>query len=52
MLSFRSPPVKAEEPVAYPRVDWFDHEHPEDELDEYYGDEVHHTEEHKEQKEG
>ncbi|XP_078345208.1 uncharacterized protein C7orf57 homolog isoform X2 [Oculina patagonica] len=53
LLSFRTPPQKAEEPVAYPRVDWFDHEHPaEDELDEYYDDEAQHMEEHKEHKEG
>ena len=34
MLTFRSPQVKAEEPVPYPRVEWFDHEHPEEEVDE------------------
>lgn len=33
LLAFRSPPAKAEEPVSYPRVDWFDHDHPEDEPD-------------------
>lgn len=31
LLAFRSPPTKADEPVPYPRVDWFDHDPPEDE---------------------
>lgn len=52
LLAFRSPPLKTEEPVPYPRVDWFDHEHPdEDELDES-GYAVQRQEEHTEQKEG
>ena len=52
LLTFRSPPVRAEEPLAYPRVDWFDHEHPEDELDESGYAEQQHQEEHTEQKQG
>lgn len=31
LLAFRSPPIKADEPVPYPRVDWFDHDLPEHE---------------------
>lgn len=50
LLAFRSPPLKAEEPLPYPRVDWFDHEHlPEDELDES-GHDVQHEEEDTEKK--
>ena len=30
LLAYRSPPVKPDEPVPYPRVDWFDHDHPEE----------------------
>lgn len=52
LLAFRSPPLKTEEPIPYPRVDWFDHEHPvEDELEES-GNAGKHQEEHTEQKEG
>ena len=41
-----------EEPIPYPRVDWFDHEHPvEDELEES-GNAGKHQEELTEQKEG
>jgi len=41
-----------EEPIPYPRVDWFDHEQPvEDELEES-GDAVQQQEENTEQKEG
>lgn len=36
LLAFSSPPSKPEEPVPYPRVDWFDHDHPaDDEVDEF-----------------
>ncbi|XP_068688855.1 uncharacterized protein C7orf57 homolog isoform X2 [Montipora foliosa] len=45
LLAFRSPPTKADEPVPYPRVDWFDHDPPEeDDLNE-----VQHTVQHDEQ---
>ena len=30
LLAYRSPPVKPDEPVPYPRVEWFDHDHPEE----------------------
>ena len=52
LLTFSSPPAKPEEPVGYPRVDWFDHDHPEDELDESDHMVHHHKEQHKEPKSG
>ena len=30
LLAYHSPPVKPDEPVPYPRVEWFDHDHPEE----------------------
>ena len=52
LLVFRSPPAKAEEPVPYPRVDWFDHDHPaDDELDES-GHALQHEEHQKDPKPG
>ena len=53
LLTFRSPQVKAEEPVPYPRVEWFDHEHPEEEVDESSHEfVVQNEEENKEKKQG
>lgn len=34
LLAFREPKPKSDEAVEYPRVDWFDHEHPYDEEEE------------------
>lgn len=53
LLTFRSPQVKAEEPVPYPQVEWFDHEHPEEEVDESSHEfVVQNEEENKEKKQG
>ena len=53
LLAFRSPPVKDAEPVPYPRVDWFDHDHPgEDAEFDDPGHIIDHEEEHKEPKPG
>jgi len=41
LLSFREPKPSAAEAVPYPRVDWFDHEHPDEQEEEH----VHQTEE-------
>jgi len=53
LLAFRSPPVKDAEPVPYPRVDWFDHDHPgEDAEFDEPGQIIDHEEQHKEPKPG
>ena len=46
LLAYRSPPVKPDEPVPYPRVDWFDHDHPEE--DDEAGQPAQLEEQHKE----
>ena len=52
LLAFRSPPTKADEPVPYPRVDWFDHDPPEEEDLNEVQHTVQHDEQHTNSKQG